>query len=216
MIRHLPGLFYAPTATWKRLLEDSQQHPSGFIALLLLGSLIPAICVFYGGAIAGWEMFGSEKREFLSQHSAILLAAAVWLAYVSNAIIMGFMVRWVLFRQPNRPSVMRGMAFATLLSVPFMLGALVALYPARWLIVLAIPLVVGYSAAQLYVGLPIYMRLERDKANFYGVCILALGILTMLCVGLFYMESWREVSPYGSYQGVEEQQAEEQDFEINL
>lgn len=204
MFRHVPGLFYAPSATWNRIHDDIERSPGGFIPLLLIGSLIPALCAYYGGAISGWEFFGANEEKYLSPYSAALLALAVWLAYVSNAVIMGFMVRWVLFRTPVRPSVLRGMAFATFLSVPFMLGALAALLPQRWLMVLALGVIGSYSTLQLYLGLPIFMRLSKSKAYFYATCILAIGLLAIVSVGLFYLESWRAVSPPGEYQGVEE------------
>src|SRR5690606_32118425 len=135
-----------PSATWNRIHDDIERSPFSFIPLLLLGSLIPALCIYYGASVTGWSLFGSEQQKFLSQRSAALLAVAVWLAYITNVIIMGWMVRWVLFRTPVRPSALRGMAFATFLSMPFMLGALAALLPERWLILLVIPLVAGYSA----------------------------------------------------------------------
>lgn len=211
MFRHVPGLLYAPSATWNRIHDDIERSPWGFLPLLLLGSLIPALSIYYGATVAGWSLFGSEEnRKFLSPSSAALLALAVWLAYVTNVIIMGWMVRWVLFRTPVRPSAVRGMAFATYLSVPFMLGALAALLPERWLILLVIPLVGGYSALHLYLGLPIYMRLSKSKAYFYATCILAVGLLTMLVVGLFYLESWRAIAPPGDYQSMEDRGSIEQ------
>ena len=210
MFRHVPGLLYAPSATWNRIHDDIERSPCGFLPLLLIGSLIPALSIYYGAAVAGWSLFGSEENQkFLSPNSAALLAVAVWLAYVTNVIIMGWMVRWVLFRTPVRPSALRGMAFATVLSVPFMLGALAALLPERWLILLVIPIVGGYSALHLYLGLPIFMRLSKSKAYFYATCILAVGLLTMLCVGLFYLESWRAIAPPGDYQGIEERRIEQ-------
>src|SRR5690606_19615629 len=139
-----------------------------------------------------------------SPYSAALLAVAVWLAYVSNAFIMGDMVHWLLFRTPGRSSVLRGMAFATFLFLACMLGALVALLPNRWLIVLALGITCTYSTLQLYLGLPIFMRLSKSKAYFYATCILAIGLLAIISVGLFYLESWRAVSPPGEYQSVEE------------
>src|SRR5690606_16941854 len=110
---------------------------------------------------------------------------------------------------PTRRSSDLGMAFATFLSMPFMLGALAALLPERWLILLVIPIVAGYSALHLYLGLPIFMRLSKTKAYFYATCILAVGLLTMLVVGLFYLESWRAIAPPGDYQGIEEQRIEQ-------
>ena len=209
MFRHVPGLFHSPSATWNRIHDDIERSPCGFIPLLLLGSLIPALCIYYGASVAGWSLFGSEHQKFLSQRSAAMLALAVWLAYVTNVIIMGWMVRWVLFRTPVRPSALRGMAFATFLSMPFMLGALAALLPERWLILLVIPIVAGYSALHLYLGLPIFMRLSKPKAYFHATCILAVGLLTMLVVGLFYLESWRAIAPPGDYQGIEERRIEQ-------
>lgn len=209
MFRHAPGLFYAPRSTWTRIHDDIERHPFGFIPLLLIGSLIPALSVYYGGSVAGWALFGSEKRQFLSSESGALLAAAVWLAFVTNAIIMGYIVRWVLFRTPHRPPALHGIAFATFLSVPFMLGGLAALYPERWVLLPVFPLVGLFSVIQLYYGLPHFMRLQQDKAYFYGACIIGAGMLAMVSVGLFYLESWRAVSPPGEYQSVEEQRLDD-------
>ncbi len=209
MFRHVPGLFYAPKSTWTRIHADIERRPYRFIPLLLIGSLIPALSVYYGGSVAGWALFGSEERHFLSSQSGALLAAAVWLAFVTNAIIMGYIVRWVLFRTPFRPPALHGIAFATFLSVPFMLGGLAALYPERWVLLPVFPLVGLFSIAQLYYGLPYFMRLHQDKTYFYGACIIGAGMLAMVSVGLFYMESWRAISPPGEYQGMEEQRLDE-------
>ncbi|PRB83861.1 Yip1 family protein [Pseudomonas sp. MYb185] len=209
MFKYVPGLFYAPNTTWKRIHDDMEHSPWGFVPLLLIGSLVPALSVYYGSSVAGWALFGSEERHFLSTTSAALLAVAVWLAFVSNAIIMGYIVRWVLFRTPFRPSALQGIAFATFLSVPFMLGGLVALYPERWLVVLTLPVMGFFSALQLYYGLPRFMRLHQDKTYFYGACIVAAGLLALISVGLFYLESWRAISPPGEYQGIEEQRQEQ-------
>ena len=53
MFRHVPGLFYAPKSTWTRIHDDIERRPYAFIPLLLLGSLVPALSVYYGGSVAG-------------------------------------------------------------------------------------------------------------------------------------------------------------------
>lgn len=206
MFRHVPGLFYAPRRTWTHIHDDIERRPWAFLPLLLIGSLIPALSTWYGGTNVGWELFGSEDRRFLTSQSGALLGVAVWLAFVTNAVIMGYIVRWVLFRTPHRPPASHGIAFATFLSMPFMLGGLAALYPERWLLLPVFGLDGLFSVVQLYFGLPHFMRLAQDKAYFYGACIIGAGMLAMVSVGVFYMESWRAVSPPGEYQDVEERQ----------
>lgn len=209
MFRHIPGLFYAPRSTWARIHDDIERRPYAAIPFLLIAPLIPALCVYYGASGAGWALFGSEERRFLSSQSAALLACAVWLAFVTNAIIMGYIVRWVLFRTPVRPPALHGIAFATFLSMPFMLGGLAALYPERWVLLPAIALVGFFSVVQLYHGLPYFMRLQEDKTYFYGACIIGAGMLAMISVGLFYLESWRAISPPGEYQNLDEHRRDE-------
>lgn len=209
MFRHIPGLFYAPGSTWTRIHDDVERKPFGFIPILLIMSLVPALCVYFGSTTAGWALFGSEERRFLSSESSALLAAAVWLAFVSNAVIMGYIVRWVLFKTPHRPSAAHGITFATFLSIPFMLSGLGALYPERWLLLPALGLGGLFSVIQLYYGLPHFIRLHQDKTYFYGACIIGAGMLAMVSVGLFYMESWRSISPPGEYQNLYEQGRDE-------
>src|SRR5690606_38390654 len=98
-------------------------------------------------------------------------------------------VRWVLYRTPRRPPATHGIAFATFLSIPFMLSGLGALYPERWVLLPVFMLAGLFSIIQLYYGLPQFMRMHQDKAYFYGACIIAAGMLAMVSVGVFYLES---------------------------
>ena len=209
MFRHIPGLFFAPKTTWNRIHDEVERRPFGFLPVLLIASLIPALSAYYGGAVAGWAIFGSDERRFLSSEAAGLFAVAVWLAFVSNAILMGYIVRWVLYRTPRRPPATHGIAFATFLSVPFMLSGLGALYPERWVLLPVFMLAGLFSIIQLYYGLPQFMRMHQDKAYFYGACIIAAGMLAMVSVGVFYLESWRAIAPPGEYQNQEEQRQDE-------
>ena len=75
--------------------------------------------------------------QHLSSGSALLLATMCYLGFVAGVVIMGFFVRWVLFRTPSRPSVPGSLTFTTAIAVPLMLAGIVALVPWRILLLLA-------------------------------------------------------------------------------
>ncbi|MBL4611666.1 Yip1 family protein [Halopseudomonas sp.] len=194
MFASLPRLATSPGAAWTDIRTDHDHHPWGFLPLMLLGPLIPAICVYIGGAHIGWEVFGNDtERQLLKPVSAATLGLMVYLGFLTGLVIMGVLTRWVLFKVPQRPSFVTATAFMTVVAVPMMLAGFVGLVPYRPAILLVALLASALSAILLFFGLPNYMKMSRnDSTRFLGVCILALGIITVVTTAFYFQEFWRE------------------------
>jgi Na+/melibiose symporter-like transporter len=51
----------------------------------------------------------------------------------------------------------------------------------------------AFSVILLFFGLPNFMKMSRnDNTRFLGVCILALGIITVVTTAFYFQEFWRE------------------------
>lgn len=137
MTREMARLLISPTNAWPRLRQDYDHHPFAFLVPLLLLPLLPAACLFIGTTQVGWSLPGNDSVQHLSSGSALLLATMCYLGFVAGVVIMGFFVRWVLFRTPSRPSVPGSLTFTTAIAVPLMLAGIVALVPWRILLLLA-------------------------------------------------------------------------------
>lgn len=127
MTREMARLLISPTNAWPRLRQDYDHHPFAFLVPLLLLPLLPAACLFIGTTQVGWSLPGNDSVQHLSSGSALLLATMCYLGFVAGVVIMGFFVRWVLFRTPSRPSVPGSLTFTTAIAVPLMLAGIVAL-----------------------------------------------------------------------------------------
>lgn len=205
MIQYVPQLFTSPSSAWSAIREEADHQPWGFLPVLLLGALIPAICTYIGAAHVGWQLFGSDQTQYLSPTSAALMALMGYLAFITGVIMMGLVTRWVLFRTPQRPPVLTGVTFATFMGTPLMLGGLVALYPYAPLVLAVAALTSGGAAILLFIGLPAFMHLARnDQTRFRGACILGVGFLVLLTTGFTFMELWWDPLSGGEYMGPED------------
>lgn len=203
MITFLPRLATAPGSAWSTIRESQDQHPWGFLPLLLLGPLIPAVCVYIGGAHVGWEVFGNDgETQLLRPASAATLGLMVYLGFLTGIIVMGVLTRWVLFKIPQRPDFSTSIAFITVVAIPMMLAGLVGLFPYRPAILLIALLGSGLSVILVFFGLPNYMRMSRtDGTRFLGACIVGLGILTVVTTAFYFQEAWWQPI-YGDYRNL--------------
>ncbi|WP_373186581.1 hypothetical protein [Halopseudomonas sp.] len=62
MFAALPRLAKAPGSAWVDIRGHLDRHPWGFLPLMLLGPLIPAICVYIGATMIGWAVYGNEAE----------------------------------------------------------------------------------------------------------------------------------------------------------
>ncbi|HDZ56281.1 MAG TPA: DUF1282 domain-containing protein [Pseudomonas xinjiangensis] len=191
MFQLLPKLFTSPTSAWVPIRQHADTNPWGFVPVLLIFSLVPALSTFIGTAFIGWAMYGSEVTHYLNIASAFYLAAMAYLGFITCVIIMAFVVRWVLFRTSGRPTLPVSLTFTTCLALPVMLGGIAAVIPYRLSLLIIAPLAVFYSALLLFKGMPVYMHIKRnDETRFHEACILAVGFLVVLTTGFAFMEFW--------------------------
>lgn len=194
MFAAIPRLATSPGSAWVDIRHNLDERPWGFLPLMLLGPLIPAICVYIGGAHVGWEVFGNETElQLLRPGSAILLALMVYLGFLTGLIAMGVFTRWVLFKMPQRPDFRTATAFMTVVAVPMMLAGVAALLPYRPAL-LFIPLLASAASVVLvFFGLPNFMRMPRnDSTRFLGACIVAVGTLSVVTIAFYSQEFWWE------------------------
>ncbi|MGA4816180.1 hypothetical protein ACPA9J_18310 [Pseudomonas aeruginosa] len=76
-------------------------------------------------------MPGNDSGATPLQRQRLPLATMCYLGFVAGVVIMGFFVRWVLFRHAVAPSVPGSLTFTTAIAVPLMLAGIVALVPRR-------------------------------------------------------------------------------------
>ncbi|SDS71182.1 Protein of unknown function [Halopseudomonas xinjiangensis] len=205
MLKDVPGVLFSPATGWSRLRDHADAHPWSFVPVLLLFSLIPAICIYIGTAHVGWELFGSQDTHLLTNSSALTLAILVYVGFVFGVGVMGLITRWVLFRTPGRPTLARGMAFITFVSLPLMLGGIVGAFPYRLLIVGGAFVTTAWAIVLLFKGLPAFMHLKRtDETRFYAACIVAVGFLVVVSNAFIFQHMWRAAQTDASYIGSQE------------
>lgn len=207
MIQNVPGVLFSPSSGWSHLRDRSDERPWSFLPVLLLFSLIPAVCIYIGTAHVGWQMFGSEDNRLLTRDSALVLAILVYVGYVFGAGVMAQFIRWILFRTPGRPTLARAMAFVTFVSLPLMLGGIAGAFPYRLIIVGTAFVAAIWAVLLLFKGLPVFMHLKNnDQTRFYGACIVAVGFLVLVTTAFTFQHMWRAVETDASYVGSQEEQ----------
>lgn len=156
-------LFTHPDFAWTDIREQEQAHPRHYLAHLLLLALIPAVCLFIGTTWTGWSLAENETVR-LSRASAFQLCVLLYLTIVVGVALMGLFIRWMSRSFDVRPTVNQCIGFAAYTATPYFLAGIFGLYPNRWLAVAVLLLASAYSTFLLFVGLPKFMSLRKNRA----------------------------------------------------
>ncbi|WP_043311664.1 Yip1 family protein [Pseudomonas sp. ML96] len=190
MTPHFVNLFTRPDAAWHEIRQEEEQHPAHYLGHLLLLAMIPAVSLFVGTSEVGWSL-AEEERVRLAEGSALLLALNVYLTALVGTLIMGGFIRWMSRTFEARPSLNQCIGFAAYTATPFFLAGLVAIYPSRWLAVVALGLACAYSTYLLFVGLPTFMRLRQQQGMLYAGSVWAVAVLAVVTLLVSAILHWQ-------------------------
>ena len=175
-MNHVWGLLAHPNREMHDIKQENETVSHHYTHHVLLLALIPVVCAFIGTTQIGWDV-GIERTIPLSFSSAFGLGILFYALMLGGVAVMGRVIWWMARDYPQRPSLARCMVFAGYVATPLFISGLVALYPLVWLCVLVGTLALAYTGYLLYVGIPLFLNIDREESLRFSGSTLAIGIL---------------------------------------
>ena len=177
-MNHVWGLLAHPNREMRDIKNENETVSHHYNHHVLLLALIPVVCAFIGTTQIGWDV-GVERTIPLSLSSAFGLAILFYALMLAGVAVMGRVIWWMARDYPQRPSLASCMVFAGYVATPLFISGLVALYPLVWLCVLVGALALVYTGYLLYVGIPLFLNIDREESLRFSGSTLAIGILVL-------------------------------------
>ncbi|WP_428945641.1 Yip1 family protein [Pantoea sp. FN060301] len=175
-MNHVWGLLAHPDREMRDIKQENETVSHHYTHHVLLMALIPVICAFIGTTQIGWDL-GATETIPLSFLSATGLAVLFYALILGGVAVMGRVIFWMARDYPQRPSLQRCTVFAGYVATPLFLSGLVALYPLVWLCVLVGALALVYTGYLLYIGIPLFLNIDREESLRFSSSTLAIGVL---------------------------------------
>lgn len=177
-MNHVWGLLAHPNREMRDIKNENETVSHHYTHNVLLLALIPVVCAFIGTTQIGWDV-GVERTIPLSLSSAFGLAILFYALMLAGVAVMGRVIWWMARDYPQRPTLASCMVFAGYVATPLFISGLVALYPLVWLCVLVGALALVYTGYLLYVGIPLFLNIDREESLRFSGSTLAIGILVL-------------------------------------
>lgn len=177
-MNHVWGLLAHPDREMRDIKQENESVSHHYTHHVLLMALIPVLCAFIGTTQLGWD-FGAPRTVQLSMISAFGLAILFYALILAGVAVMGRVVYWMARDYPQRPSLQRCTVFAGYVATPLFLSGLVALYPLVWLCLFVGTIALVYTGYLLYVGIPMFLNIDREESLRFSGSTLAIGILVL-------------------------------------
>lgn len=175
-MNHVWGLLAHPGREMRDIKQENETLSHHYTHHVLLMALVPVLCAFIGTTQVGWDI-GIERTIPLSLTTAFSLAVLFYALILLGVAVMGRVIWWMARDYPQRPSLSRCRVFAGYVATPLFISGLVALYPLVWLCVLVGALALAYTGYLLYVGIPLFLSIDREESLRLSGSTLAIGIL---------------------------------------
>ncbi|WNN45735.1 MULTISPECIES: Yip1 family protein [Winslowiella] len=175
-MNHVWGLLAHPNQEMREIKQEDESVSHHYTHHVLVMAAIPVISAFIGTTQLGWNL-GAGRTIQLSLITGIALAVMFYVLILGGVAVMGRVIHWMARDYPQRPSLQRCTVFAGYVATPLFLSGLVALYPLVWLCLFVGALALVYTGYLLYVGIPLFLNIDREESLRFSGSTLAIGIL---------------------------------------
>ncbi|CAX58903.1 Inner membrane protein YohC [Erwinia billingiae Eb661] len=177
-MNHVWGLLAHPDREMRDIKQENETVSYHYTHHVLLLALIPVICAFIGTTQLGWDL-GARQTIALSMVTAFGLAILFYAVILGGVAVMGRVIHWMARDYPQRPSLQRCTVFAGYVATPLFISGLVALYPLVWLCLFVGTLALVYTGYLLYVGIPLFLNIDKEESMRFSGSTLAIGVLVL-------------------------------------
>lgn len=189
MISHVAGLFTHPHQEWEEIRDTPESVSHLYFAHVLFLALIPPVSMYIGTTKVGW-VIGKGDPVMLTESSALLMSALMYLAMLSGVAVIGAFINWMSRTYDSAPGYARCVVFAAYTATPLFVAGLCALYPNVILTMLVGIAAVFYTVYLLYMGIPIFMKIPEDEGFIYSSSILTIGLVMFVSIMAITVLIW--------------------------
>ncbi len=175
-MNHVWGLIAHPDREMRDIKQENESVSHHYTHHVLLMATIPVICAFIGTTQLGWAL-GEGQFIQLNLLTGIALGVLFYLIILGGVAVIGRVIHWMARDYPQRPSIQRCTVFAGYVATPLFLSGIVVLYPLVWLCVLVGALALVYTGYLLYIGIPLFLNIDRYESLRISGLTLAIGVL---------------------------------------
>lgn len=148
--------------------------------------LIPAISIFLGSWLTGWNPGIESSAVSIPFSSALLLASIVYLSVLSFIFIMSSFCSWLSKKILINRTFEESLSYCTYLSIPFLVLSIAFIIPNRWLSLIAFSIAGLWSLFLMKSTLNDYFNKDRGKkvnTNDYIFFIGTMGLFFFIALG---------------------------------
>ncbi len=182
ILEHTLGLFTHPDEEWQSIREQHATTGRLYIQHTILLALIPTIAAYIGTTQVGWQI-GSDEIVKLTPGSALNLCVLFYMAILAGVYILGKFIDFmaVTYGADNK-QYPHGIELAAYGATPLYIMGAVAIYPNIWLNMFTGLIGVCYSVYLLYEGLPILMKIPKDRGFLFASSVLTVGLVMLVAL----------------------------------
>ena len=180
ILNHIWGLYAHPKEEWNDIDNRHESMMYGLTHVLLV-ALIPSICGYYAAAHIGWRI-GAGEPVTITQSSALVLAAAMYVAIIIGVLALSSLIQWMANTFDAKPTFTQCLELAAYAATPVLMVGLSALYPVLWFVAMAGMVAVAYSVYLLYSGIPIMMHIPEEKGFIYSSSVVTVGLVLLVSI----------------------------------
>ncbi len=178
IVERVKSLLLSPKPTWETIDAEATDTARLYTQYLMILAAIPAVCGFIGMSLIGVGGFGFSLREPVLAGLANMLVSYVLSLVV--VFVLALIIDVLAPRFGGVSSRIQALKVAVYSSTAAMLGGVFSLLP--MLAVLGL-VAAAYSVYLLFTGLPVLMKISREKSAAYTAVVIVAAIVLGLIVG---------------------------------
>ncbi len=186
---HAIGLFTKPDKEWESIRKDSESVSKLYFGHVLLLALIPACAAFYGTTQVGWKI-GDAQVIRLTTASALQLCVLFYAAMLVGIYILGRFIDMFSATYGVDEKQPRGIILAAYTATPMFVLGVIAVYPNLWVNMFVGLVAVAYAVYLLYEGLPILMRIPKERGFMFASSVLTVGLVMLVALMAISVVIW--------------------------
>lgn len=191
LLSHAFGMFTHPDEEWESIRKEHVSPGRLYVAYIALLALISPVCAYISTTQFGWQV-GDGQVTKLTAESALQLNVITYLAMLVGVFGLGWAIDWMAktYGGEHDDYAANGIALAAYSCTPLFLAGFVLLYPEPIVNMIVFLGAAAYAGYLVYDGLPIVMRISKERAILFSGAILTAALVYLVATRVGTVVLW--------------------------